>query len=98
MKRPSVGRPRRGPVLCDGGHGEHAALNPQVVTSGKVRSRVLCANCALRWYSDAVRLGWAYASEPLALVLELARASRRGAAGRRQPLAAVLDMEERRKA
>lgn len=68
---------RRGPILCDAGNGEHAALNPQVVTSGRMRGRVLCANCALRAVSDAIRKRQAFYSEPLAHMQARKRAARR---------------------
>jgi hypothetical protein len=74
-------RLRRGPILCDAGQGEHAALNPQVVTLGR-RSRIMCANCALRAVSDAIRKGQASQSEPLALVQERQRTARRAPVAR----------------
>lgn len=43
---------RRGPVLCDGGDGSHAALIPWLW-----RGKVLCPNCLLRAISDAIRAG-----------------------------------------
>jgi hypothetical protein len=43
---------RRGPVLCDGGDGAHAALIPWLW-----RGKVLCPNCLLRAISDAIRAG-----------------------------------------
>ena len=46
---------RRGPVLCDGGDGSHAALIPWFW-----RGSVLCPNCLLRRISDAIR-----AAEPI---------------------------------
>jgi hypothetical protein len=50
---------RRGPVLCDGGDGSHAALTPW-----RWRGKVLCPNCLLRAISDAIRAG-----EPIEAVL-----------------------------
>lgn len=96
---------RRGPVLCDAGNGEHQALNPQVVTSGWMHGRVMCANCCGQAAWDAMRTrdkahphGLAFSFEPLELVLEQARVNRRGRVRGSHPLAAVVDMDERRKA
>lgn len=51
---------RRGPVLCDGGDGSHAALTPWLW-----RGKVLCPNCLLRAISDAIRAGELIEAEPV---------------------------------
>jgi len=51
---------RRGPVLCDGGDGSHAALTPWFW-----RGNVLCPNCLLRRISDAIRASELIEAEPV---------------------------------
>lgn len=70
-KRSTRPRAQRGPLLCGAENGYHPALNAQVVTSGPWRRRVVCANCALRRFSDAMRADppEAFASEPYDLAL-----------------------------
>ena len=68
---------RRGPVLCDGGDGSHAALIPW-----SWRGKVLCPNCLLRAISDAIRACELIEAEPVDVEnssLKRSRGSRRKA-------------------
>jgi hypothetical protein len=91
---------RRGPILCDAGRGEHPALNPQVVTLGDGRPRVMCANCALCTSNDAIRAGEVCLTEPLARVQARDRARRRRAPAAQageQELAEVVNLKDGRR-
>lgn len=65
---------RRGPVLCDGGDGSHAALIPWLW-----RGKVLCPNCLLRAISDAIRAGELIEAESVELKQPRTKAQRRRA-------------------
>ena len=75
-------RPRRGPVLCEAGTGQHAALKPYLF-----RDRWLCPYHALGAIADALRAGEVIEALPLEQVH--LRERQRRAAVRRAPSAGV---------